>query len=668
MREHRLRHQAGRHRVLESVGIGLLSIILSATSIPAQDRAEMSLEDLLAIKVVTPTRHEQKMAESPSVISVLTARQIRDLGVTSIQEALSYLPGVGITNTYWGYNLANVRGQLQIHYNNKVLLMINGHPTREVINGHSHFELVPIQAVERIEFVRGPGSALYGTNAFAGVVNVITKSGDHLGAREIEVGVGSFKTWEASAVYGTAENDLDFMISIGTRNDDGYPYRIEEDERGQSGVLDYENDITNAVAVLSYKEITVSAAAFSQRREKFGIIPVIDYTGTSRYRSAFLDFKWDHTFSKELSQTSRLRWDMINRDSTEVQSFPFDGFLGHENSDTILDSSGELFGVETSLDYEASRTVSLLAGLVYEKRQSDPYTFRFADDGSLHPGTAYLHSPSAQEFSAFGQGLFQMTPKTSVVVGLRFTDDSNFGSVVLPRLGLVHQIGQSTYLKALYAEAFRTPDFFQTDVGTFDILYGNPDLKPEQTRNLDLAIDTTFDGRYNLQVNVFYLQTEDLVVRVPTSDPQTQGENAVVYVNADGEEVWGLEMSLRGQPRKSLRFFANYSYREGEDRESGETLDFIANHTFNGGLVWAPIDRLELKPNIQVVDRRGEAGAYALVNLVVSVAISKDLSLAVIGKNLADEEYQYPEYIRRVIPVVPGGPERSWFARLTWRY
>jgi iron complex outermembrane receptor protein len=647
----------------------MMAAIAAAQDEPAADVLwDKSLQELLEIKLVTPTAQEQRAAESPAVVSVLTAQQIRDLGVTTLYEALNYLPGVLVTETYFGYSAVNVRGLLQTHYNNKVLLLINGHPSREVVNGSFHLELIPIEAVERIEFVRGPGSSLYGTNAFAGVINIITKKGSDSTSRQVTVGGGSFGTIEGSLLWGTSSDTLDVMVAVGTRNDDGYPYRVDNDENGNHAVLDYENDVTNAMASLEVGDFTITAAGFHQRKMKFGITPVVDYTGPSRYEGGFFDVLWTHDLNDEMTLNARVRYDELDRSDSEVHSFPYDGFLGHENSDVTLNPSGSLFGAELSLAYTSGDWGSLLGGVVYEKRDADPYLFRFADDGSVHPFTAFAHSPSADDISVFGQGLFELGQRLEAVVGFRFNDDSDAGSSFVPRLGLVYELSENTFLKALYAEAYRTPDFFEKEVETYNVLYGDAALEPERTRNFDLAIDTALGASYNLRVNAFYLTTSDLIVRVPTDDPETMGENAAVYTNGGGENIWGLEAALMAQPSDKMSLFVNYSWREGEDKDSGADSIYIANHTVSTGLVWKPLRKLHLKPNLQYAGERGAVDDYTLVNLVVSVPLTNSLSLELIGRNLGDEEYVYPEYVRGILAGTPGGPERSGFVRLHWKY
>jgi outer membrane receptor protein involved in Fe transport len=320
------------------------------------------------------------------------------------------------------------------------------------------------------------------------------------------------------------------------------------------------------------------------------------------------------------------------------------------------------------MSWVATERASLLGGVVYEQRRTDPYLFRFVDDGSLHPFSAFDHSASAWDLSLYGQGLLTIVDGTDAVIGFRYVEDSDAGSTFLPRLGLVHRLSPSLFVKLLYAEAYRTPDFFETTVKTYGVLFGDPALKPERTENLDLALDATFGDRVNLQLSSFIQRSSDLIEREPTSDPETQGAFASVFTNAGGEEIWGLEASLRAQPSEALRFFANYSFREGRDRRTHEDLDLIARHSANLSLKYRLRSNLSITPSLQLVGHRGTVDDYALLHAVLTWEARPNLALSLIGRNLGNEDYAYPEYIRRNIDSIPAGPERSLFAQLRWRY
>jgi len=637
----------------------------------SDDTDEMGLESILEMKIVTATQKEQTAAEAPAIISVLTAEQIQELGITTLYEALDYLPGILVTETFFGYTMVNMRGMLQTNYNNKVLLLINGHPMRETINGSFHLEIVPIQAIERIEVIRGPGSALYGTNAFAGVINIITKTGPNQEKFTAQFGAGSFETMEAAATYGQKTERLDYFVALSTRNDKGYLFNVEKDEKNLAGDIDYENDITNAWASLTFKNLTISAAYFDQKKEKFGITPVISYSGPSNYQGAFLDALWQHQLNDEFNLKARLRYDTIDREFL-LGDFPYPGFMDHEDADTLMIAKGKLFGSEIQLDYSPHSRFSLLSGVVYEHYNSDPYLFKFKDDKTVHPFSPYYNSQNANDLSIFSQGLIFFAEKSHFVLGFRYNNNSDSGTSIVPRAGVVYNILNNTFIKALYAEAYRSPDFFEKNVETYNVLYGKKDLKPERVKSFDLALDTTIRQKTNFNMDLFYLTTDELVTRVPTSDPDTTGENSAEYINLGGQNIWGVEVALITPVGKKARLFFNYSLCQGEnketeidegDQEIEKDLVFIAEHTANAGVSWKPAAWLSISPNFQYVSERGEVDPYFLAHLVVMMPLHKNIAVSLIGRNLTDEDYSYPEYVRQVIDEIPGGPGRSFFVR-----
>ena len=159
----------------------------------SKDFFDLPLEALGEIEIITSSRQKETVSKSAAIVSVLTQSDIESLGANTLYEALSCVPGVTLTETYFGYTSINVRGTLQSHYNNKVLIMINDHPTFETVTGSSHLEFMPIHMVERIEVIRGPGSAVYGTNALSGVINIITRDASNITNTELYTRGGSNK-------------------------------------------------------------------------------------------------------------------------------------------------------------------------------------------------------------------------------------------------------------------------------------------------------------------------------------------------------------------------------------------------------------------------------------------------------------------------------------------
>jgi len=418
---------------------------------------------------------------------------------------------------------------------------------------------------------------------------------------------------------------------------------------------------------VQHRGLTFSGAYFVQESQKFGITPVLAYNGINDREGGFADISWQREIVEGCDLSARLRYDWIDREMG-IGHFPYDGFDGHADASTRMFAGGRLLGGDLQIDYQPSDRFSLLGGVVAEISETDPYPFRFDDDGSLHPYTAYTGSFDCTDLSFFTQALLQPSDRSSLVVGFRFNRNSDSGTSFAPRAGFVYEVVGGTFLKVLYGEAYRSPDFFEKHVATYDVLYGSEDLEAEKVRTFDLALDASLPHSVNLRVNGFWLTTRDLITRVPTDDPATMGDLAAIYVNGGGERIWGAELSLLSPAGKDATLFLNYSFRKGETQEDGEDLAAVANHTANAGLSWKGASWLLLSPNLQYVGSRAEVDSYLLANLTVVVPVNERLRFSLTGRNLTDEAYEYPEYIRGRIPGIPGGPGRSLFARATFRW
>jgi outer membrane receptor for ferrienterochelin and colicins len=163
-----------------------------------RDYTELPLEDLLSIEiptVVAASKFEQKATQAPSTVSVISAEDIRHYGHRTLADVLRTVRGFYVTDNR-NYNFVGVRGFGRPgDYNSRVLLLIDGHRTNESFFGQASiggdFPL-DIDLIDRVEIIRGPGSSLYGTGAFFGVINVITKHGKEFGGVEASAQAGSF--------------------------------------------------------------------------------------------------------------------------------------------------------------------------------------------------------------------------------------------------------------------------------------------------------------------------------------------------------------------------------------------------------------------------------------------------------------------------------------------
>ena len=195
-----------------------------------QNFFDMSIEELMNIEVVTPGRKPQDIDTTPANITVITQKQIRNSGAQTLADLLERLAGVYIPTQEHGEESIYIRG-IGERYNDKTLLMIDGYPMRDLY--YSTYPLnatIPLANIKRIEVVRGPTSSLYGTNAFAGVINIITKDLQDTKGTELSSKIGSHGSEEHHVVWGT--HDGNDGISIMARYLDADMGTIDKDEAG----------------------------------------------------------------------------------------------------------------------------------------------------------------------------------------------------------------------------------------------------------------------------------------------------------------------------------------------------------------------------------------------------------------------------------------------------
>ena len=177
------------------------------------DFAELNIEDLLNQEVTIATKTKQRISEAPGILTVITAEEIKNMGARDLRDVLKNISGFDVSTSIIGWELISVRGAKDYRTNTKLLLLIDGFVYNNLLYGHfnPHSEL-PIENIKKIEIIRGPGSALYGRNAFVGVINIITKTQKDNPGFKIKTNFDNYKMKQITASYGNKYKDCNFYI------------------------------------------------------------------------------------------------------------------------------------------------------------------------------------------------------------------------------------------------------------------------------------------------------------------------------------------------------------------------------------------------------------------------------------------------------------------------
>lgn len=186
-------------------------------SAPQQSEGSGRTELLLFFEekdLVTATKRHSPLRKAPAIATIITANEIRNMGAQNLLDLLKMVPGISIATTEYGSNMIEVRG-IRTAYNEKILLMIDGHSINKTSSGGGLYllaDILPLENIKQVEVVRGPGSALYGSNAFMATINIITRDAIDIYGLEVKIGGGSFDTFKGS-LTGGAEYEDDLKIS-----------------------------------------------------------------------------------------------------------------------------------------------------------------------------------------------------------------------------------------------------------------------------------------------------------------------------------------------------------------------------------------------------------------------------------------------------------------------
>ena len=653
-----------------------------------EDLFSLSLQELIQVEVYTASQEDETAAESAAIISVITAKQLKEWGIINLHDVMSFMPGIVRNETYIGQTTQTFRGVTPGLFNNKSLYLINGHPSYESLFGSTLLDYIPIELVERIEVVRSPASVLYGTNAISGVINIITKQGMENG------NLATLRVGSNSHGYGSiVHHSQNLTMSASMQKDDGYNYNGTKDEFGNELDLEYQYDLKN-IFIDSYSDSwRINAAFFAREKALYGVNPWVWQNGIFETHVGYLDANKKYMFDTA-EVNFWLRYDVSDKDIYSGE-FPYPASLAdcraynipttpidpcvqgnpQNRTDThsVVINTVRRSTFEVQIKDEINKDLNFILGVNYEYQKSDPLLINYVSDGSLNR-PAYAEEKQTYTVAAYSQLMYEYNDDTHYIVGLRGEHNSDSDSSgFMPRLGATYQVIPDTYIKLLYSEAFRSPMFVEKFVQLNNVLVGDEELKRETIKSFEVGLDSQIDKKNQLQVAIYKIDLEDEILRFPsTTTPAT------VYLNGEGKEMQGIEFEWRSILSENFELILNASYVDGEDKSlSEDDAPLIANQFANAILTYHISSRWNMTLSTQYVgerdvvssitDVRSTLDSYQLFNLATVYKV-KQHSLRLIFNNFTDEDYSYPEPVRRKVADVPGGADFSAYAEYQYAF
>ena len=559
--------------------LALASIGTAAAQTTEEEELAQAYGDQSTVSIATGSK--QPISKAPSSASVITAEDIQAMGATSLEQALESVPGVHVSMSSLNSNpIYSIRG-IYTPYSTQVLMLVNGIPTTNVFWGTTLvWGGMPLENVERIEVIRGPGSALYGADAFAGVVNVITKTAANINGAEYGVRGGSFDTSDAYMQYGGKLGSLDAAFYLREGNTNGSQAILQKDAIGASGPLSTENQSIDAHIDLS-KDAWRFRASYQHRDLGTGAGLAANLDPNARVSESRLSMDVNYDQANWVKN-----WDVSGvagyYNIRENQASPFftlvpagvipgfpNGLIGNPGHDE-QHPHGSISAVYTGFEQHRVRigTGAQIDDL-YAVQESKNFTYIGGVltplpglvDATGNPALVYELPQKRTVEYAFAQDEWSIAKDWTLTAGVRNDHYSDFGGTTNPRLALVWDAAYNVVVKAMHGTAFRAPTFSELYSINNPVTVGNPSLQPERITSDELAFSWQQTSRLKSNLNFFHYYMSNIILATAT-DPN--------YHNAGDQTGRGLELEETYDATSNLRLTGNISLQHSIDDATGQ--------------------------------------------------------------------------------------------------
>ena len=638
-------------RTLRTLSFSLVFGSLSAEIQPKAEPPDLTalpLEVLMEMevpKVYGASKFEQKATEAPSSITVVSSDEIKRYGHRTLADVLQSVQGFHVSHDR-NYAFLGARGISLGDFNSRVLLLVNGHRVNNNLTDGAFIGtefILDVDLIDRVEVIRGPGSVLYGNNAFFGVINVITRQGKGLNGAEVSGEYASFDTYKGRVSIGKAfTNGVEFLLSGTLYSSDGAErlYYQEFDTPAQNDGIaqDLDGDtFGSAFSSLSYRDFTLEGAFIS--REK--VNPTAQYPLTtfndSRLQTtdqrSYVVLKYAHSFPEVVDVNAQVYYDQNVYEIGYPQSLLIGTNVVFSSFSTEVDK-GEWWGAELQLNKRLWEQHMITLGAEY--RDDFHQEQRISGQTPIHR--------DRQSHGVYVQGEFTVLTNLHVNGGARYDQYSTFDPAFSPRLALIYNPFEKSTVKAIYGTAFRAPNFLELSDVRFQ------DIQPEEITSYELVYEQEIGRNLRSSVSGFYNEMDDLIVFSSGS-----------FTNFDARSK-GLELALEGILTNGIRGRVSYTLQETANSSVAWDMPDSPNHMVKLNLsvpllkdrVFAGLEFLYTSERLslhntttaggQPLTVQGEeADGFCVVNFTLfSRQLVKDLELSASVYNLLNSSYGDP--------------------------
>ena len=652
-----------------------LAVLLRAQDqdFPAKSLDSLSIEELMQVKVQGAALHPQSLQDAPASVTIISADDIRKYGYRTLGEALASVRGFYLDNNRT-YETIGVRGfGAPDDYNSNVLIMVNGHSMTDNLFGYTLFLAndfpIDMNLIKQIEIIRGPSSALYGTNGMFATINIVTKTPDQAGPAELTTTFDSFGERKGEVTVATPiGKNAQVLLSGSVYNNTGEsPLYFPEfntpqtnngeaiDMNGEKGYHLFSNLVWKNWTILAVfsasdkiQPISWGDTIFNNRgTQNHGTRNFIDaayarqmWRGTVRWRTYYDEQYYGGRFEYPLD--------------------PADAFgSGVEDNRTAL--NGKWIGSELTYRTELGVLGTVTAGL---DAKFDIRASQSDYDVSPTP-VSYLYVNNLDRNQAlFLQDERKLSAHWTLDLGVRIDRSQLLHDFFSPRAALIYQPRSRWTYKFLYGRSFRNPSQFQLYYGDGLSGIANPALRPESADTVEIDAERKVGKNWNLLTAAYGYQLHDYIDGFPTGSL-----GLIQYQNTGDLRAGGIEVELDGKAFGWLETTASYAIQRTQNLSAGGVLENSPEHL--GKLHFAvPLGhKFEFSSGMQYT-----AAVVSLAELRVSPVLLADFTLIsrklssnfdfTLGiRNAFNRSYSDPIALNPMVDTMPQ-PGRSIFVEL----
>lgn len=567
----------------------------AAQSTEEEDLA-LSYGDNTTVSIATGT--QQTITRAPSSATVITSFDIKAMGATGLDQVLESVPGLHVSMSNIASNpIYSFRG-IATKQNPQVLMLVNGIPITNVFAGDRSqlWGGMPLENVARIEVIRGPGSALYGADAFSGVINVITKTAADINGTEYGLRAGSFNTKDAWIQHGGKLGVLDAAFYLGLSNTDGSKGIIQQDAQTAfdnafgtkaslaPGPVNNLNRSIDAHADLSYQAWRLRST-YQQRDLGLGagLAGALDPNARVSESRIYLDASYEKTdWVRNWDVSAVVGYYDINSNpaNPSYTLFPAGAFggafpngmignPGHAEQHTHASVTGVYNGFN---EHKIRIGTGYRVEDLYQTQEAKNFNAVYAPLPSIvnatgNPALVYLLPHKRNENFLFAQDEWNFAQDWTLTAGVRHDRYSDFGGTTNPRLALVWDASYNVVVKAMHGTAFRAPSFTELYNINNPVTVGNPNLTPETITTDELGFSWQPVESLKTNLNFFRYHMRNIILPV----------TGAAYQNSGGQTGRGFEFEADFDAASNLRLTGNISVQHSKDATTGQDAG-IAPH------------------------------------------------------------------------------------------